>query len=306
MHATARKTQVAALSVLSNSLLVAGKLAIGLTIGSVSVISEALHSAVDLVASVIAWASVRVSGKPADAKHPFGHGKIENLSGTIEAVLIAVAAVWIIIEAVGRLRHPEPVEHAGLGVAIMAVSAVVNWAISQRLFRIGRETDSVALIADAWHLRTDVYASLGVMAGLAILTVGGWCWPTLDLGWVDPVAAILVALLILQAAWELTISAGRDLLDVGLPPEEVEVILGLIRKADGDILSVGALCSRKSGAERHVEVTVGVPPHLTIDLAHSIADRIEAAIDARYPGTRTTVHVEPYAERLTDDGARCC
>lgn len=293
MDTTARKTRAAALSVLSNTILVIGKLIVGLMAGSVSVISEAIHSAVDLLAAIIAWASVRVSGRPADANHPFGHGKIENLSGTIEALLIVGAALWIIVEAVLKLRHPEPINHAGLGVAVMAVSAITNWLISRNLFRVGHETGSVALIADAWHLRTDVLTSLGVMAGLLVITVGGWWWPALDLGWVDPVAAILVALLILHAAWELIVSAGRDLLDAGLPDDELAAIRAVTVQADPQIRTIVQLRARKSGADRHVDLVIGVPADLTVAMAHQIADRVEAAITAVLPGTSTSVHIEP-------------
>ena len=153
------------------------KLAVGITIGSVSVMSEAIHSGVDLLAAIIALLAVRTSGKPADGDHPFGHGKVENVSGTVEAILIFVAAGWIIYEAAKKLRNPEPIEEAGIGVAVMLISVVANIMISRMLFKVGKETDSVALLADAWHLRTDVYTSLGVMAGLAIIFLGGIFFP---------------------------------------------------------------------------------------------------------------------------------
>jgi cation diffusion facilitator family transporter len=293
MEASVRKSRAAAYSVLSNSLLVGGKLAIGLLIGSVSVISEAIHSAVDLLAALIAWFAVRMSAKPADADHPFGHGKIENLSGTIEALLILVAAVWIIFEAVAKLRHPEPVEHPGLGAAIMAVSVVANWLVSRHLFTVGRETDSVALIADAWHLRTDIWTSLGVMAALGVMALTGWLWPGAGLHWIDPVAAILVALLILHAAWELTVSAGRDLVDAALPAAELEAIRTAALGADPAVQAVAGMRARKAGAERLVEVTIAVPGSLSVDAGHAIADRVEAAVALALPRTTTMVHIEP-------------
>ena len=168
MNADQRKKRVALLSVLSNSTLVVLKLAVGLAIGSVSVISEAIHSGVDLVAAAIAYYSVRTSGIPADREHPYGHGKIENISGTVEALLIFIAAVWIFYEAIQKIVRPAPLEMAFWGVAVMFLSAVINTIVSRKLFRVGKETDSVALIADGWHLRTDVYTSAGVMLGLAV------------------------------------------------------------------------------------------------------------------------------------------
>jgi len=216
-----RKKRVALLSVVSNATLVALKLAVGLAIGAVSVLSEAIHSGVDLVASGIAWYSVRTSGVPADREHPFGHGKIENVSGAVEALLIFLAAGWIVYEAVGKIVRPEPVELASWGAAVMLLSAAVNTLVSRRLFRVGRETDSVALIADGWHLRTDVYTSAGVMTGLGAIWAASHVAPGVDLNWVDPAAALGVAVLIVKAAWDLTRQSVRDLLDVQLPGDEI-------------------------------------------------------------------------------------
>src|SRR5512136_3448661 len=169
METDQRKISVARLSVISNSCLIIMKVVIGIVIGSVSVISEAIHSGVDLIAAAIAYYSVRTSGIPADREHPFGHGKIENISGTVEAILIFLAAGWIIFEAAQKIIRPEPLDMAAWGVAVMLLSAVVNTFVSRKLFRVGKETDSVALIADGWHLRTDVYTSAGVMAALAVI-----------------------------------------------------------------------------------------------------------------------------------------
>lgn len=295
-----RKAGVAALSIVSNATLVGMKLAIGLLIGSVSVLSEAIHSAVDLVASVIAFLSVRTSAKPADARHAFGHGKYENLSGAIEALLIFVAAIWIIVEAIHKLIAPQPLERAGIGVVVMLVSAVVNWLISRRLFRIGRETESVALQADAWHLRTDVYTSIGVMAGLAVIWIGYWLMPARNLNWVDPVAALCVAVLILKAAWELTAESVKDLLDARLPDEEEAWIIGHIKEFHPMVQGMHDLRTRRGGAMRFVEFHLMVPEQLTVVEAHDISDRVEEAIMARYPATHVTTHVEPCRRPCTE------
>lgn len=220
MDAQKRKERVALLSVLSNSTLVVMKLIVGLWIGSVAVISEAIHSGVDLVAAVIALFSVKTSSLPADGKHPFGHGKIENISGTVEALLIFIAAGWIIWESVSKLLLPWPVETVGWGVAVMFISAVANSVVARMLFRVGKETDSVALIADGWHLRTDVYTSAGVMAGLTVIWIGESLFPDIELHWLDPVAAIGVALLIIKAAWDLTRQSTGGLMDETLPPRK--------------------------------------------------------------------------------------
>ncbi len=207
------KTQAATVSVVSNTALVLGKLLVGIVIGSVSVLSEAIHSGIDLVAALIAWWAVRASSVPADDEHPFGHGKFENLSGALEALLILAAAVWIVVEAVKKLIHPTPLEGMSLGVAVMAVSAIANYFVSNWLMRVGRATDSIALTADAWHLRTDVYTSAGVMSGLVVIAVAQRVAPQRSFAWIDPVVALCVALFIVKAAVKLTIGAVADLLD---------------------------------------------------------------------------------------------
>jgi len=292
-ESNSKKARVAALSVASNTTLVVLKLLVGLSIGSVSVISEAIHSAVDLVAAIIAFLSVRTSAKPADTSHPFGHGKYENLSGAIEALLIFVAALWIIYEAIHKLLAPQPLEKAGLGVVVMLISAVVNWGISGRLFKVGRETDSIALQADAWHLRTDVYTSGGVMAGLGIVWICHWILPGYNLTWVDPVAALFVALLILKAAWGLTSESVRDLLDASLPPAEEQWIQNYAKSLGPTVCGLHGLRTRKGGATRFIEFHLIVPENLSVGEAHALSDVIEDAITARYPEAHVTIHIEP-------------
>jgi len=292
-----QKTAVAALSVTSNFVLIVAKLIIGLAIGSVSVLSEAIHSGVDLVAAIIALFAVKKSGEEADADHPYGHGKFENVSGVVEALLIFVAAIWIVVEAVKKLIHREPIEAVGWGIAVMAASSLVNFLVSHRLFQVGRKTDSAALIADAWHLRTDVYTSMGVLAGLGIILVGKRIWPTVDLSWVDPVAAILVACLILKAAFDLTREAGKDLLDVRLPVEEQEAIREIAMQASPRVREVHKMRTRKGGHIRYADMHVVVDPAMSLVDAHSLSHQIAAAVAHAYPATVTTIHVEPEKAR---------
>ncbi|HQL91512.1 MAG TPA: cation diffusion facilitator family transporter [Syntrophales bacterium] len=299
-----RKRRVALLSVCSNSALVALKLAVGLSIGAVSVLSEAIHSAVDLVASGIAWYSVRTSGVPADREHPYGHGKIENVSGTVEALLIFLAAGWIVYEAVGKIVRPEPIEMVSWGVAVMLLSAAVNTAVSRKLFQVGRETDSVALIADGWHLRTDVYTSAGVMAGLGAIWAASHAAPGVDLNWVDPAAALGVAALIVKAAWDLTRRSARDLLDVRLPGDEIAWIEALILDRRPVVKGFHQLRTRKSGHFRFVEFHVKVDPAMTVEASHRITQELTAEIRGRFPGASVTIHIEPCdgscSERCTE------
>jgi cation diffusion facilitator family transporter len=300
MDAQKRKSRVAILSVISNTALVVMKLVVGIMINSVSVISEAIHSGMDLVAALIAWFSVRTSSKPADEDHPFGHGKIENVSGTIEAILIFLAAGWIIYEAVKKFIHPEPVETAFWGVGVMLISAITNIIVSQKLFNVGRETDSVALLADAWHLRTDVYTSAGVMAGLALIWLGQWIFPDYDLNWLDPACAIAVALLIIKAAYDLTVQSARDLLDANLPEEEQRWIRQLIESHRGTIRGYHDLRTRKAGHCRFVEFHVQVDRNMTVESSHRLAQTLSRAIKDRLPHATVTIHVEPCTAECSD------
>ncbi len=293
MDAQNRKEKVALLSVISNSSLVVMKLVVGVSIGSVSVMSEAIHSGVDLVASIIALFSVKTSSLPADGRHPFGHGKIENISGTVEALLIFVAAGWIIWEAIRKLLEPQPMETVGWGVAVMLVSAVANQFVSLSLFRVGKETDSVALIADGWHLRTDVYTSAGVMVGLAIIWSGELLFPGRHFHWLDPVAALGVASLIIKAAWDLTRQSAGGLMDETLPPEEEEEIRRLICSQTPLIHGFHQLRTRKAGHFRFIEVHIQVDGKMSVETAHALNQDLVRRIKERFPQATVTVHTEP-------------
>ena len=301
-----RKQRAALLSVLSNATLVAAKLSIGFWIGSVSVISEAIHSGVDLVAAAIALYSVRTSSLPADRGHPFGHGKIENVSGTIEALLIFAAAGWIIYEAVQKLIHPEPLDAPLLGVAVMFVSVLANVAVSQLLFKVGRETDSIALLADAWHLRTDVYTSMGVMAGLGVIWLGHGLLPGSDLHWIDPVCAIGVAALIIKAAYDLTRQAARDLLDASLPAEEEQWIRQSLESERPIVNGYHALRTRKAGHFRFVEFHIQVNPLMSVAESHALTQKLGDTIKARIPNATVTIHVEPCDMSCTEKCRQGC
>ncbi|MCS6777208.1 MAG: cation diffusion facilitator family transporter [Chloroherpetonaceae bacterium] len=290
-HATAQmqqhKTHAARLSIVSNSVLVALKLGVGLWTGSVSVLSEALHSATDLLASGIAYFSVRFSDQPPDEEHPYGHGKIESLSGMAEALLIFVAAAFIIYEAIEKLRAPG--DHSLMpdaGMAIMAVSVVVNIGMSRYLFRVAYATDSQALLADAEHLRADVLTSLGVFVGLGLVRVTGQTY-------FDPITALLISVVILHAAFRLTRNSYHLLLDRRLPPEEEARIRALL-EADTRVLGYHKLRTRKSGPYRHADVHVQIDDSHTLVEAHAISEELEDHIRATLPSIEVNIHIEPY------------
>jgi len=287
-----RTSRAAALSVLSNTVLTAAKMVTGLAVGSVAIISEAIHSAVDLVASLISWFAVTTAGKPADEDHAYGHGKIENVSAVIEALLIVGAAGWIIYEATHKLQNPGTVTGAGWGFLVMAASAGVNLLVSTYLMRVGKQCDSVALQADAWHLRTDVMTSAGVTLAMAAIWLGQRFWG-LNLWWVDPIIAIVVAMLILKAAFVLTWQAGGDLIDRGLPPAEQEWIRKYIGNFVPRITGFHDMRTRKAGAHRFIDVHVVVEEQQTISVAHEVAEEIELGVLDKFPGSNVTVHLDP-------------
>ena len=293
MEAQKQKIFVAALSVLSNTTLIILKLIVGVIIGSVSVLSEAIHSGVDLLAAIIAFLAVRKSGRPADQDHSYGHGKYENLSGAIEALLIFIAAAWIIFEAIHKLIKPQPIEAVGWGVAVMLFSSAINIVVSHLLFAVGQKTDSIALKVDAWHLFTDVYTSAGVMVGLLVLWFGEWFMPQMDWHWIDPVAALGVALLIIKAAYQLTAQSICDLLDVSLPPEEEMWLKNKIKEMYPQVRGFHNFRSRRSGATRFVEFHLMLDPTMSVQDSHAVNDKIVREIKCRFKDSKIMVHIEP-------------
>ena len=294
MDTQRKKTRVAALSIASNSILVIFKLIVGVLIGSVAVLSEAIHSGMDLIAALIAFFAVRIAGRAADEEHPFGHSKVENISAAIEALLIFSAAIWIIYGAVRKLINPHPLETVGWGVGVMLISAIANLIVSRLLFKVGNETDSAALIADGWHLRTDVYTSLGVMVGLGLIWLGGYVFPVLNLVWLDPVIAIAVAILILHAAYDLTKHAVQDLVDQSVPIEEKEWMQNYLSALYPAVRSFHRLRTRKSGATRFINVHIALDSKLMVSESHSIGDKIVGDFKAHFPhDVDVLVHIEP-------------
>ena len=287
------KSIAARLSILSNSGLILMKLAVGVVTGSVSIISEAIHSTMDLIASVIAYFSIKVADRPADKDHPYGHGKAENISGIIEAGLILAAAIWIIFEAIKKLIHPGKMEHVGFGVAVMAISAVANIFVSRYLYKVAKQEDSIALEADALHLKVDVYTSAGVSLGLLIIT-GARIFslsPKFDI--LDPVFAIGIALLILCESIDLFIKAFRPIMDNALSDDELQVIRKSIEKYLPILSGYHAVRSRKSGATRYIDFHLDLPKAMPLVKAHEICDLIEKEIEGTLHGTDIIIHAEP-------------
>lgn len=281
-----KKVKVARLSIISNSVLTTGKLIVGYSMGSVGVISEGFHSGMDLLAAIIAFISVNKAAKPADTSHQFGYGKYENVAGIIEALLIVVAAGLIIAEAVPRLFNPAPVRSLGLGIVVMTASAGVNLFVSRALLKTARETDSPALAADGRHLLTDVYTSVGVLLGVALIKITGRHI-------VDPVIALVVSLLILKAAWDLIRDSMKSILDASLPEKERKLIKDILEKYDHKYVEFHALRTRKAGAERHIDLHLVTAYHLSVGQVHQLCDEIENRIKEVFPRCEVLIHAEP-------------
>ncbi len=286
MDAAERKVSVAKLSVISNTLLVCVKMTVGLLMGSIGVVSEALHSGIDLVAAIIARYSVKRSAEPADSDHRYGHGKFENLSGLLEGALIFVAAAVIVYEALDKIIDPMGVDLLEAGMAVMALSVVVNIIVSSKLMAVARETDSLALEADALHLKTDVWTSLGVLVALAVIYVTG-----IEL--LDPMIALFVAALIIHAAFDISKRSSEGLLDKSLPQAEVILIEGVLERYSDRYIEYHRLRTRKMGSERQIDLHLTVSRHMTVKESHDLVEEVECDLRAEFPGSVTVVHVEP-------------
>ncbi|MGL5269939.1 MAG: cation diffusion facilitator family transporter [Selenomonadaceae bacterium] len=288
-----RRSKTALLSIGSNALLIVFKVIAGILSGSVSIMSEAIHSGMDLIASVIAFFSVVSSSKPADKDHPYGHGKIENISGAIEGLLIFVAAGMIIFESLKKIAEPTEIENASVAILVMVAAAGVNFFVSRILYKVAKEEDSMALEADALHLKTDVYTALGVGLGLLLIKLTGFMI-------LDPIVAILVALLIIKEAWELCKAAIGNLIDFRLTDEEEievdSVIRGVMSQYQEQLLDYHKLKTRKSGNKRHIDFHITVKPDLTVREAHDIVGCLKKEMNQKFLNTRVSIHIDPGEE----------
>ncbi|MEI8205074.1 MAG: cation diffusion facilitator family transporter [Bacteroidota bacterium] len=289
MKETHLKTKTARLSILSNSLLILLKIISGILSGSVSIISEAIHSSLDLLAAIIAFFAVKISGQGPDEKHPYGHGKFENLSGVIEAILILVASGWIIFEAVKRFGAVTEIEHLEVGMLVMFISSLVNLLVSRRLYKVAKMTDSIALEADALHLKADVFTSLGVAVGLLLILIT-------DLHIIDPIIAILVAIFIIREAFILLRKAYNPLLDTGLNEIEKKVIEENIQLHLSEGMSFHRLRTRRSGHIKYVDFHLEVPPLYSVKQAHDLCDLIEEDLKKLFPYIEIDIHTEPLGD----------
>lgn len=281
----ALKRRTAYLSVISNTVLVIFKLIVGFSVGAVSLISEALHSGVDLIAAFIAFWAVRKSVAPPDREHDYGHGKFENLSAAVEAVLIVGAAIYIVYEAIINFREAVVPESLGFGVMVMVISIIINLIVSARLISVAKQTGSQALEADGLHLRSDVWTSVGVLVGLFFMQITGWAW-------LDSVIAIFVAGIIFRAGWHMVVDSMLELTDASLPESEEERIMEIIA-AVPETCGCHCLRTRRSGSYRMLDAHVLFPPDMHLIQVHAVCDELEEDIREALGPVDITIHAEP-------------
>ncbi len=288
MRKETEKKFAAGLSITSNAAIIILKLIAGIISGSISIISEAIHSLSDFLASVLTFFAVMRSSEPADKAHPFGHGRYEDMSGFIEGGLIVFAGLYIIYEASKKLIFGYTMEtESFLGIGVMAFAVVANFLVSSYLFYVAKKTDSVSLYADGEHLRTDIWSSFGILIGLILIKLTG-------LIILDPIIAIIVAMFILHAGVKISKSTLNNLLDGSLPVEELAEIEEIIRNFEQKgVKGFKDLKARRVGPSKDIEFTLLFPKDMTISECHNYCDDIEEKIRERLGNSAISIHAEP-------------
>jgi cation diffusion facilitator family transporter len=290
------KRGAAGLSIASNTVLIAIKLAAGALTGSIAIITEAVHSLIDLVASVIAYFSIRAADEPADAEHPYGHEKVENLAAAIEGMLILVGAGVIVYEATHQLVVGASVDRLGIGIAVMGFSVIANLVVSGVLYRQAKASESQALEGDAAHLRTDAMTSAGVLFGLVLVKVTG------DAAF-DPITALVVAVAIVWAGFRILRRSSAVLVDEALPDEEMDRIEAAIAAArTPEVAGYHKLRARRAGSRRHIDFHVQYRSGTSLERAHELAHRMRDAIESEIPQSDVLIHAEPETSFREDGG----
>jgi cation diffusion facilitator family transporter len=281
------KFGAARLSVVSNTILIVLKVVAGAITGSIAIITEAVHSSIDLMASIVAYLSLRKADEPADADHMYGHAKVENVAAAIEGMLILVGAGVILYESVRRLSAGGHVENIGVGIAVIGISAVVNVVVSTYLYRQARAHDSPALNADAAHLRADAATSVAVLGGLVLIEVTG-------VQELDAIVALMVGSAIVYAGVRILSRTSRVLMDEALPADELDVIRRLIADFPRpELVGFHKLRARRAGSARHIDLHLQFAPGTSLERAHAVAHELQSSVRREISGADVLVHIEP-------------
>ncbi|HZX33016.1 MAG TPA: cation diffusion facilitator family transporter [Rhodocyclaceae bacterium] len=260
--------------------------------GSVGLLSDAVESFVNLAGAVMALAMLSLAETPEDDNHAFGHGKAEYFSSAFEGFLIILAAVSIAYAAAGRLFHPQPLEAVGIGLGVSVLASVLNYLTARVLLGVGRSHNSITLEADAHHLMTDVWTSVGVIAGVGLVWLSGWLW-------LDPVIALVVAVNIVWTGWQLLRRSAAGLMDVALPREMLDQLEEVLASYRAQGLDFHAVRTRQAGSRVFVMLHVLVPGQWTVRVGHEWSERIEGDIRRAIPHAHVTTHLEPLDDTLS-------
>jgi cation diffusion facilitator family transporter len=282
----ATKEGTAKLSIFAVSLLIAMKVAASIITGSIAITADATHSVIDLFGVIVGYIGIRISAKPPDERHPFGHGKAENIAGVVIAGLIAIAAVTIAYQAVNRLISGATVELVTIGIYVTAAALAINGIISWYALRVAHATDSVALEATARDMFTDMLSSGAVLVGLILVRLTG-------ITILDPIVALLVAILIARTAYLTMKKSFGGLMDTKLPQAEEDEIISCLKKHSDQIAGFHQIRTRKAGSQRYIDFHLVVSKHISVERAHQLCDKLEQEIENRLPDTNVTIHVEP-------------
>lgn len=260
--------------------------------GSVGLLSDALESFVNLAGALMALWMLTLAAQPPDEKHAYGHSKAEYFASGFEGLLILVAALAIAHTAVNRLLNPQALEQVGVGLAISVVASLVNLGVARVLLAAGKQYGSVALKADSAHLMTDVWTSVGVIAGVAAVALTGWLW-------LDPILALIVATHILYTAWHLIRDAAAGLMDTALPEEFLGNLESTLLPHRQQGIGFHAIRTRQAGTRAFISLHVLVPGEWTVQRAHELAEQVEEDIRRAIPGAHVTTHLEPLEDPLS-------
>lgn len=296
------KKSAAIISLISNSFLTLLKLTAGLISGSISLLSEALHSFGDCLASVVALGSIIESDKPADKDHQFGHGKFEDMAGFIEAALIIISALFILYAGFEKIinKNTSHTFQADLAVYVMIFSVVVNFIVAKYILKKGKETDSNALLGDGYHLMADVYSSFAVALGLIAVKLTGHYI-------LDPIIAIMVGTMILKTGCSLIKKTSANLLDSSLPDENLKVINSVLKNYETHGLKgVSSIKTSKSGNIKNIVLVIYLDCNTSLKDTHKLCDKIENELEEKLKNTNVIIHAEPDCRKERKEGCPVC
>ncbi len=278
--------------------LIALKVAVAWVTGSISVLAQAADSLLDLFAGIITFSAVRIASKPADEEHPYGHGKVEDIVGAVQGILILGAGGLIIYSSIRRIIEGTSIQLTEAGMGVMLVSIVISIFLSRHLLKVSQATDSIALEANARNIAADVYSALAVLVGLLVVRF-------IKLNIIDPIIGIGVALYILKTAYDVLFKSSSGLVDVRLPSAQEAVIKDCLKEHENQVVGFHELRTRRAGSQRYIDLHLVMAKDISLEQVHEVCDRIELEIQNKLPKTNITIHVEPCDDQCEQCSVIC-